>query len=97
MNLTCNFINTNHNPAIEQFMQSLFSKTFVDAERIGSVVIDLKLENSLQAPWNCVIQLNDTDQAYKAEAWAANHLTAFSQALKRLKKYWDKQEEGLRA
>jgi len=97
MILTCNFINTNHIPAIEQFMQSLVSKTFGDTNEIGSVVIDLKLENSLQAPWNCVIRLNDTDRVYKAEAWAANHLTAFSQALKRLKKYWDKQGEGLRA
>ena len=96
MTLTCNFVNTDRNPSIEQFMKSLVAKTFGHDEDIASSV-DLILENNAQAPWKCVIRVNDSSRACKAESRAANHLTAFSQALKRLKKYWDKQGEGVRA
>jgi len=97
MTLTVNFINTDQNLDIEQFIRSLVMKTFNDAQQIECITVNLSIQNNSHVPWHCHIQLDDNDKpSLEAKSQAANYLTAFSQALVRLKRYWDK-EKGMRA
>lgn len=98
MTFTINFVNTEHNVAIEQIIKSMVLKTFTDNDSIDSVIVNLHAQNHIQVPWKCNVYLTETNQKLiTAESQAANYLTAFSQALMRLKRQWDKQQNSLRA
>lgn len=98
MTLTCNFINTERNPTIEKFIKSLTQKTFGDNESINNLIVNIQVQDHQQVPWKCTIYLShEADSLISAESQAANYLTAFSQALMRLKRQWDKTNQALRA
>lgn len=98
MTLTTNFINTDHNPEIEQFIKSLVIKTFPDAHNIDSTIVNLYVNNDNHVPWKCHIYLSTTDEVMlDVESSAANYLTAFSQALMRIKRQWEKLQKSARA
>ena len=98
MNLTCNFINTERNEAIEKFIQSLVSKTFADQGEDLSFIVNIQVQEASQVPWKCTMYLSRNNSGIlSSESQAANYLTAFSQALLRLKRQWDKKDKTLRA
>ena len=98
MTLTTNFINMEHNHEIEQFIKSLVLKTFPDAQCIDSILINLKVVNDNHLPWKCHIYLTEPGKStLEVESGAANYLTAFSQALMRIKRQFEKSNDGLRA
>lgn len=98
MTLTTNFLNTDHNPAIEQFIKSLVMKTFNDTQSIESIIVNLTVQHNQQVPWKCTIYLTGKDEKlFTAESQAANYLTAFSQALMRTERQWKKAQDGVRA
>ncbi len=91
MTLTVNFINTDHSSEIAQFIESLVNRTFSGNNEINSLIVNLYAQNNNQVPWKCSIYLSDTsEQLINSESRAANYLTAFSQALMRIKRQWDK-------
>ena len=98
MNLTCNFINTERNEAIEKFIQSLIAKTFDKHLDDLSFIVNIQVQNEAQVPWKCTMYLSRNNTGIlSAESQAANYLTAFSQTLMRLKRQWDKQDRNIRA
>lgn len=96
MTLAINFINTDRNEAIEKFITSLINKSFPDTTRINDLIVNLQTQSDQRVPWKCSIHLFGRPQNIMGESQAANYLTAFSQALNRLKRQWEK-GEGIRA
>ncbi len=98
MTITINFINTEHNSSIEQFIKSLVMKTFDDAQDLESIIVNMQVQNNNQVPWVCHIYLtDDSENLLEAESQAANYLTAFSQALLRISRQWGKNNNIIRA
>ena len=96
MTLAINFINTNRNEAIEGFIRSLTNKTFPENSRISDIIINLQVQADQRVPWKCTIHLYGRPKNIVGESQAANYLTAFSQALNRVKRQWEK-GTGIRA
>ena len=91
MNLTTNFVRTDYNPAIESFIKALIEKTFKDYHNVNSIVVNLYAQNDVMVPWKCNIHVSNLDGTLiSTESLAANYLTAFSQALTRVKRQFEK-------
>ncbi len=96
MTLAINFINTDRNEAIEKFISSLVLKSFPETSRINDFIINLQTQSDHRVPWKCSIHVFGRPMNVIGESQAANYLTAFSQALTRVKRQWEK-GEGIRA
>jgi len=96
MTLAINFINTDRNEAIEGFMRSLTQKTFQEDARISDIIVNLQTQSDQRVPWRCTIHMYGRPKNIVGESQAANYLTAFSQALNRVKRQWEK-GTGIRA
>ena len=98
MTTTINFINTDYNPAIEQFITSLVNKSFEKEEKVKELLVNLQIQKNSMVPWKCTIYLNAEEETLlNSESQAANYLTAFSQALVRINRLWEKNKNGIRA
>jgi len=96
MTLAINFINTERNEAIEKFITSLVYKSFPQSSRINDFIVNLQTQSDHRVPWKCSIHVFGIPNNVVGESQAANYLTAFSQALNRVKRQWEK-GEGIRA
>lgn len=90
MTLTVNFINTERSEAIEKIIRSMIEKTFTDSPNIKDVIINIQTQSDHRVPWKCSIHIIGESQNTNAESQAANYLTAFSQALMRVQRHWEK-------
>ena len=91
MTLTTNFVHTQYNSAIENFIRSLVQKTFSNHRDISDVVVNLYAQNDPVVPWKCHIHVTQSGgELSSSESVAANYLTAFSQALNRVKRQFEK-------
>jgi len=96
MTLAINFINSERNEAIEKFIKSLVLKSFPETSRINDFIINLQTQSDHRVPWKCSIHVFGRPNNVMGESQAANYLTAFSQALNRVKRQWEK-SDGIRA
>ena len=90
MSLTINFINADKNEAIESFITSMIKKSFPDRSDINNIVVNLLAQADKRVPWKCTIHVFSDHNNVMTDSQAANYLTAFSQALNRCKRQWDK-------
>ena len=98
MLLETKFVNLEHNAQMEQFIDSLVSKTFPKSENIESINVLIKVINNPQVPWTCTISLKgEENRELEVQSSASNYLTAFSQALMRIRRQWDKSNNELAA
>lgn len=90
MTLAVNFINTERSEAIEKIIKSMIETSFTDSSNINDVIVNIQTQSDHRVPWKCSIHVFGNDQSFNAESQAANYLTAFSQALMRVQRHWEK-------
>lgn len=89
MTLTVNFIETDRNEAIENFIASLIYKSFLNDNNIKEIIVNLTVQSDHRVPWKSSIHIIGKHEKVMGESQAANYLTAFSQALNRVKRNWE--------